>query len=765
MPLWNPLYSSGQPFAANPGHEVFHPLTALFLLLPFEAAFRAQFLVPPLVGGLSAFLLARTLRRSLAASALAGVGWAFGGYLLSTVNLLPILHAACVVPAVLTFVIRCGRSSSPRDVAGLAVSVGLVGLAGEPSTILALPLLVGAAILHARPWTRTRNVLRRGTLAQAAGIVLGAGIAAAVLVPGLHHASKTVRSQGLSAEVAGAWSLPPVRILELLSPHVLGHVEESDEAWYWGRGVYTRQKYPFLYSLYPGLGISVAALVGTLLGWRKLWPWLGAGFVGLLLALGVNGPLWGLVRGLPLLSGVRSPERFAVVFCLCLLVVAAHGIDWILGRRARRLTALALGSALVIGLVLWGLVIAADRLSERPWTALGISPQIESRFASVAAADALRVGFVALGGLLVLVAIRKGRRLGALALACWTAADLSTAGRALVTSVPVEKVAGLPPFLAPLVQRPGSGPLVHLAADQLARTPSLRLARPPIPVQWGLPLALEDDYEMTFLRWSVRGRELFWQAVRRRPAVLPALLQRRGVGAVLMLRPGVQIANGKIEAPPGATFPVELAISANPGYLAFAVSRVVPVAADAAWVDAVLGLGDEIPSAACVERAEAQQLPERPSPAEVAVVERQPGRLLLDVQARGPSPSFLAVNQTWDAGWAAFVDGVPTRLLRVDVALSGLSVPPGRHRVSLVYSDPLVATGIAIALAALVIVLVLLLSPRLPWLPRGEPLGPEAEQLQQRRSLASRNRPSQARDRCEPRKRSTPTAEPRAAGP
>ena len=244
LPLWNPLYSSGQPFAANPGHEVFHPLTALFLLLPFEAAFRAQFLVPPLVGGLSAFLLARTLRRSLAASALAGVGWAFGGYLLSTVNLLPILHAACVVPAVLAFVIRCGRSSSPRDVAGLAVSVGLVGLAGEPSTILALPLLAGAAILHDRPWTRTRNVLRRGTLAQAAGIVLGAGIAAAVLVPGLHHASKTVRSQGLSAEVAGAWSLPPVRILELLSPHVLGHVEESDEAWYWGRGVYTQQRVP-----------------------------------------------------------------------------------------------------------------------------------------------------------------------------------------------------------------------------------------------------------------------------------------------------------------------------------------------------------------------------------------------------------------------------------------------------------------------------------------------------------------------------------------
>ncbi|MBK9088342.1 MAG: hypothetical protein IPL90_04535 [Holophagales bacterium] len=100
LPLWNPLFSSGQPFAANPAHELFHPLTALFLVLPFESAFRAQFLIPPLVGGLSAFLLMRSLRRSVAAASLSGLAWGFGGYLLSTVNLLQILFAASVLPAV-----------------------------------------------------------------------------------------------------------------------------------------------------------------------------------------------------------------------------------------------------------------------------------------------------------------------------------------------------------------------------------------------------------------------------------------------------------------------------------------------------------------------------------------------------------------------------------------------------------------------------------------------------------------------------------------
>ena len=55
--LWNPLFASGQPFAANPEHEVFHPLTALFFLLPFEWAFRLQVILPVIGAALSMFFL------------------------------------------------------------------------------------------------------------------------------------------------------------------------------------------------------------------------------------------------------------------------------------------------------------------------------------------------------------------------------------------------------------------------------------------------------------------------------------------------------------------------------------------------------------------------------------------------------------------------------------------------------------------------------------------------------------------------------------
>ncbi|HYN42657.1 MAG TPA: hypothetical protein VE129_12820 [Thermoanaerobaculia bacterium] len=725
LPLWNPLFASGQPFAANPAHELFHPLTALFLFLPFETAFRAQFLLPPLVGGVCAYFLKRTLRRSVAAASFSGVAWGFGGYLLSAINLLPFALAASVVPAALAFAIRCGREGRSRDLAGLAVTVGLVGLAGEPSTLLMLPVLMVAAVLHERPWARPWARVRPGATTQALGLSLGLALAGAALVPGVHHASKTERAQGLPAADAGLWSMPSVRVLELLSPNVLGHVEErgSDEGWYWGGGRYPGRRSPYIYSLYPGLAVSLAAFVGAVAGWRKLWPWLSTGFFGLLLGLGVNGPLWPFIRRLPFLSGLRYPERFVLLFSLCLLVLAAHGFDWIAGRsgRARRMAVWGFVSVSGLGLIVSTLLVAGDHLPTRPWIRLGVSPQIEDRFAGVASMDALRAALVAFGGLLALMTLRKRRRLGRMALTCWTAVDLALAGRLLVPSVPVARVVVYPEVLRPLVERPPSGPLFHLAAEDQQRPLSRGLMKPPIPAQWGIPMTLERDVDLTALHWSVLGRKLFWRAVLKRPSALPALLERRGVGAILKFKPGARVVDGLFDASSSATGPLELAIPASPRPLAFAAARVVSVPDEASWVDAVLGLGDEIPVTACVGSDGARGLPTRPSPASVTVTEVRPGKVTFDVVSAGPLPSFVAVNQTWDEGWAAFVDGMPARLLRVEVDLSGLPVPPGRHRVSLVYSDPWVTGGVVISLTALLMVLFVLFGPPRPFLEEAGP--------------------------------------------
>jgi len=70
------------------------------------------------------------------------------------------------------------------------------------------------------------------------------------------------------------------------------------------------------------------------------------------------------------------------------------------------------------------------------------------------------------------------------------------------------------------------------------------------------------------------------------------------------------------------------------------------------------------------------------------------------------------VNQTWDPGWRASVDGILAPVVRTDISLSGVLVPPGQHRVEFEYFDDALAAGLAVSVAAALACLVLLLLAR-----------------------------------------------------
>ena len=129
-------------------------------------------------------------------------------------------------------------------------------------------------------------------------------------------------------------------------------------------------------------------------------------------------------------------------------------------------------------------------------------------------------------------------------------------------------------------------------------------------------------------------------------------------------------------------------------------ARLVHDAAD--WSRTVVALGEAAATTACIDAAHAGPLPPRFSGGGAAVLERRPGRIRIEVTAEGPEPALLAVNQTWDPGWRATVDGRLVPLLLTDLSLSGLVVPPGRHEVVLRYEDPAVKAGLALGAAGLV---------------------------------------------------------------
>ena len=667
LPLWNPYFASGQPYAANPGHNVFHPVTWLFAVLPFAWAFRLQVILPLLAAAGSMWFLLRTLGRSRPASGMGALVWGFGGYTLSTTNGLPILFGISVLPAVLGFVIRTATSGRRQDLAGLGLAFGLLCLAGEPVTLLATPILLVAALAQVATRTGARPIgLGRRLVRVGLGLLLGVAMGSAVLAPAVRLASRSVRAEGIPPGQADLWSFPAIRLVEALAPPALGETGTGGSG-YPGSALYPHLGRPFLLSIYPGLLASLLAGAAVMAAvrrrrWRAVLPWASAAALGLLLAAGHHFPLWPLVRGLPLFSGIRYPEKFILVTCLGVTVLAARGFDWLRCRHPRRtmLAALAMVAAIALGVEL-----------------------------TLAARGGLLVMLAAAVYALALQRLSQwGWHGGSRVLWLAVALDLVLAGRRLVPTRPEAYLSAPPPVVRKILDSPPLRPVFHGAAW---RQPDLDYESvvPPLPAFWRVPTVFQADYDLSELRWSARATQRFLTTLREDPALAVGLLRRRGAGAVI---------RGDRRAP-------ELLFLPQPRPFAFCAPRLERYQGAGDWAQAVRRLGAEAVEAVLVDAAEAVDVPAEPSPGVVSLLERTPVRIVLDVDAAGPGPSLLALNQTWDEFWVARLDGRPVRLLLSELSLSSVLVPAGRHRIDLTYNDPWVSRGLIVSGLALVALL------------------------------------------------------------
>jgi hypothetical protein len=179
------------------------------------------------------------------------------------------------------------------------------------------------------------------------------------------------------------------------------------------------------------------------------------------------------------------------------------------------------------------------------------------------------------------------------------------------------------------------------------------------------------------------------------------------VTAVIKLRSDVKVVDGQFVKPEDAPSAVELRILDRPKPLAFLATQVEAAAGAAGWEDTVLRLGPAAGDAVVIDSSDAGRVPAQPSGGTVVVRQRAPGAVVLDVDVQGPEAGLVAVNQTWDDFWRARVDDRDAAVLRTDLSLQAVVVPPGRHRLELAYHDPWVPRGLALSACALVGVVVL----------------------------------------------------------
>ena len=335
LPVFDPFIWGGAPLLAGWNAGAAYPLTWLFAVLPGAAGWTVNLVAASATAGLGCFAFLRASRLGFLGSWAGATTYAFGGAMAAQVPHIGLIIGMSWVPVALLAVLRLtdgatkGRSLMWWS-ATLAGSVALVVLSGEPraTTDAAAVVLLYVAWRLVRLARLARPVPRawwKASAAVCAGILVGVGIGAVQVVPGLAAVATSQRAQ-VTPQLFGAGSLP-VRWLTLLGvPDLLG-----------GSGSFGQPVFFAHYNLtevsgYVGLLplVGATALLARLRRSRPVPEWViweVIAAAGILLTLGNHTPLWHVLIHIPLVGGQRLQSRSILVTDLALAVLLAHWLD------------------------------------------------------------------------------------------------------------------------------------------------------------------------------------------------------------------------------------------------------------------------------------------------------------------------------------------------------------------------------------------------------------------------------------------------------
>lgn len=666
FPLWNPYILCGQPYIGNPQSSVFYPTTLALPFLPAWLFLSLNSLLHLFLCGAFAYLfLRRWTTQPL--SALAGAFVYMGSAcLLGRLQFPPMLQTAPYFPLVLALLDSCIDAPGLVPALKLAAALGLALLAGHPQMAY-LIFLCGAFYGLARLWATYRQAKRRQnaqivSLQKTVGWLLAASVlglllASVQLLPALQLMRESPREQ-MTAYQANRFVLEPSHLLTLLAPRFFGHPASGD---YWGGG---NAWEPALFiGWLPLLLIGYAVLRCRREGLVRFWG--AVAVLTIWLALGTNGGLyWLAFRLVPGVSKFHDPARFLFITTLAFAILTAVGTETLRIRRGE--TGLAL--ALLIAVPLW-------------WYGQDWNPTV----------------------LPEQMAIRPGR---ARQLRAETGSGTPEAGRFYH------------PFYDLYSRRYISdgyrdyGPSDLRAIAAMFNTLMLNLN-----MRIGLEAAF--GYEPVAVAAPVRVEGLARLALKRGEPNLPALLRLLDV-RTLLLPVGVRLTDTRLQQVGGPTDGLQLWRNQDAPPRAWLVRRVRPIegivrisaaltAPDFSPREVAILSGLSEPDAALLpghgdypfwlDSALPTEAGETPPTAPVTLTDWKPEAVTLRADS-GESPAFLVYAGAAYPGWKAWVDGAPTRLFRANGALMGVSVPPGKHQVLLVYRPETFQAGVYFSLLA-----------------------------------------------------------------
>ncbi len=655
--LWNPSLFCGYPLYNDPQiHPFYPPNLILHSLLPARLAYDLNLLLHFFFAGAAMYGLLRGSGRSETASTLGGVLWMLLGYNALWVSTGILMGASVFAPLALLGLQKglARRDFKPLALGGLCLGLVILGSHGQH----ALHLMIFFSIWFLVSWIRDREArpfLLKGWVLLA-GSALGVGMAAILTQLDAVMYGLRVPGDDLALHYSAAWTQPlyiaGVAMGKVCAPAgPLGALLRSE------------------FTLYAGVAGTLLAVLGAVRGFRDPWTRFLAIFAAATLLVAFVKPLAELLLQIPFLN-LSMPARWIYLFGFCLTLLAAAGLDALREDPARSFRLLGAG----------------------------------------AAACALILG------------IQYGR-------GAWIESliGLALAGAWILTARPAPRLSLALCFAATLVDLLPGFVLFNRHADPAplsARVPAIETlasaepwrASGTVRIQGGPPSADGWIFSIGNNLLALHGAEavMGYEAIAPQSVVDYCLAINEGKGvmgsgrvlAVVNLDSRLlDLANMKYffmawPYDPGPRFKKvgvwgPLTVYENTAALprAYLVGRALnaPTAKDAY---AALHSPGFDPRTTVVLQAT-----ELPRSAEgggtVTWTSRGTDRLELQVDAK--ADSILVVSDTDYPGWEAELDGVPTPILRANLAFRAIAVPAGSHRVVMKFRPSSARNGLLVS--------------------------------------------------------------------
>ncbi len=720
FPLWNRYFAAGQPIAANPEHEVFYPLTWLILLPSYDLGYRLHILIHIYIGLLGMYFLLRSMELRPYASFFGAFTWGLGGLYLSYINLLPILFCVAWLPLTCLFVRRFLLQRNRRDFALAALFLGIQFLVGEPTTIIQTGFLIGVYALY-RAWYSRPRLSKSITRVLWIALISSAGllIGSAQVLPGIDHVHDSARSRPFGFDLVSAWSMPWAKYAELLYPNILGHLSVKHVTWYWAGGLYPGMGSPFLFSIYCGLLMIALVIGGALARPRGGRLVLLIALVSSILALGSHTPLLKWCYDAGIATSVRYPEKFALMGMFAVIIFSAQMLQRMLdGDETVREGAL--GFTLAVLLVATFVAVTTftpnyARAMTKIWS-ITTGPAGNTTIA-ISKNDWWFAVMRGVAVALLLLSVRTRRRTTWLAIAALVViADVLPVGEEINPRMP-RRFFDPPPAASLLPKNHSDYRLFH-EVDWYGQEETARkffsvgsgvywVVRnglfPMTPSGVGIRTVLERDYDKTALLPTIDLTDSVWDVKRsgRSDWYVPFMAMSNAWYRAVYRDYDKE--SRRIKGDWTKSLPVTFLPAPHyPRY--YFADQIVTIKDRSDFVK-------KLSANSYSERVAFVQRPAFvPAGGVVRSVRETANSATLDVESFGEA--FLVMSVTPHKYWGITIDGRPVPAIVTNIGYQGITVTPGRHRVVMRYSNPLVKVGGAISIATLLVLLFLIVTPR-----------------------------------------------------